>query len=53
VDTRLSEPFQRNVPEGKLFSPDYSAERLLRVIDALGPDQSGRCFDWAGEEITP
>jgi len=53
VDTGLSEPFQSNVPDGKLFTPDFSAERLLRVIDGLGPEHSGRCFDWAGEEIAP
>lgn len=53
VDTGLSEPFQANVPDGKLFTPDYSAQRLLGVIDALSPQQSGRCFDWAGKEIAP
>lgn len=53
VDSRLSEPFQGNVPEGKLFSPAYAAERLLSVIDALEPEQSGLIFDWAGEEISP
>lgn len=53
VNTGLSEPFQRNVPEGKLFTPDFAAERLLSVIDGLAPAESGRCFDWAGEEIAP
>ena len=53
VDTRLSEPFQRNVPEGKLFTPEYSAERLLEVLASLGPEQSGRCFAWDGQEIAP
>lgn len=53
VDTRLSEPFQRGVPEGKLFSPDYSAQSLLAVLDGLEPGDSGKLFDWAGEEITP
>ncbi len=53
VDTKLSEPFQRGVPEGKLFTPEYSAEQLLGVLDGLNADQSGRLFDWAGEEITP
>ena len=53
VDTALSEPFQRNVPEGKLFTPDYSAERLLEVLASLGPEQSGRCYAWDGQEITP
>lgn len=53
VDTALSEPFQGNVPEGKLFTPDYSARRLLTVIDTLTPQHSGRCFDFAGEEVLP
>lgn len=53
VDTRLSEPFQGNVPEGKLFTPDYSAEHLLEVVDQVTPDQSGCVFDWAGEIIDP
>jgi len=53
VDTGLSRPFQGNVPDGKLFTPDYSAGRLLEVLDGLGPKDSGRCFDWKGEAITP
>jgi NAD(P)-dependent dehydrogenase (short-subunit alcohol dehydrogenase family) len=53
VDSQLSEPFQRNVPEGKLFTPDYAAQRLLSVLDGLTPAESGRVFDWAGEEIAP
>ncbi|MCH8489568.1 MAG: SDR family NAD(P)-dependent oxidoreductase [Oceanicaulis sp.] len=53
VDTGLSKPFQRNVPDGKLFTPDYSAARLLGVIDTIGPAESGQVFDWAGERIDP
>lgn len=53
VDTQLSEPFQRNVPEGKLFTPDFSAQHLLDVLDGIGPEQSGRQFAWDGEEIVP
>lgn len=53
VDTRLSAPFQANVPDGKLFTPHFAAERLVSVIDGLTPDHTGRCFDWAGEEIAP
>ncbi|PWE16745.1 short-chain dehydrogenase [Marinicauda salina] len=51
VDTALSAPFQRNVPETKLFTPAYSAERLLSVIDGLDAAATGRVFDWAGEEV--
>ncbi len=53
VDTGLSKPFQRNVPDGKLFTPDFSAASLLGVIDAIGPAATGQVFDWAGERIAP
>ena len=53
VDTGLSKPFQRGVPAEKLFTPAYSAERLLAVLDGLTPAQSGRIFAWDGTEITP
>ncbi|NHK26699.1 SDR family NAD(P)-dependent oxidoreductase [Parvularcula flava] len=53
VDTGLSEPFQKNVPEGKLFSPDYSTGEMLNVLNGLGPDDSGWCFDYAGQRIEP
>lgn len=53
VDTDLSSPFQRGVPEGKLFTPDYSAEQLLGVIDELSPEDSGSVFAWDGARIEP
>lgn len=53
VDSPLSKPFQRSVPAGQLFEPQYSAERLLEVLEDLGPEHSGRCFAWDGEEILP
>ena len=51
VDTRLSRPFQMNVPDGQLFTPQISAAHMLRVIYRLTPADSGKCFDWAGKEI--
>lgn len=51
VDTALSKPFQGNVPKGKLFTPEFAAQSLLKVIDAIGPEDSGHLFDWAGERI--
>ena len=51
VDTDLSAPFQANVPEGKLFTPEYSIEKLLGVIDQVTPEESGLLFDWAGEKV--
>jgi NAD(P)-dependent dehydrogenase (short-subunit alcohol dehydrogenase family) len=51
VDTELSKPFQRGVPEGRLFTPDQSAERLLAVVDGLEPEDSGGVFAWDGQRI--
>ena len=51
TDTALSKPFQRNVPEGKLFSPGFTAECLLRVLDELTSDDTGGFFAWNGDPI--
>ena len=51
TDTALSRPFQRNVPEGKLFTPDFVATRLLAVLDGLSPQDSGGFFAWDGGRI--
>lgn len=53
VDSNLSKPFQRNVPEDKLFTPDYSAKKLLEVIENLKAKDSGKCFAWDGKQILP
>lgn len=53
VDSNLSKPFQGNVPDGKLFTPDYSVKRLLDVLGNLTPESSGRCFSWDGKEVQP
>ena len=51
VDTGLSRPFQSGVSEGRLFTPGQSADYLLDVIEARVPEDSGKCFDWAGKEV--
>ena len=51
VDTGLSKPFQGNVADGKLFTPDQSANYLLDVLEQIKATDSGKCFDWAGNEI--
>lgn len=53
VDSNLSKPFQSNVPDKKLFTPDYSTRKMLEVIEGLTPNQSGKCFSWDGKEILP
>lgn len=51
VDTALSQPFQRGVKPETLFTADYSAERLLAVIDGLTAADSGGVFAWDGARI--
>lgn len=53
VDSPLSKPFQANVSEGKLFTPEYSAEKLLEVLENMKQEHTGRCFAWDGQEILP
>jgi len=53
VDSQLSKPFQSNVPEKKLFTPDYSAKKMLEVLEKLAPKDTGKCFDWDGKEVAP
>ena len=51
VDTAMSKPFQGNVAADKLFTPDFAAERLIAVADALTPADSGGHFAWDGARI--
>jgi len=53
VDSDLSKPFQGNVADGKLFTPEYSAGKLLEVLENLSPEQTGKCFAWDGKEVLP
>jgi len=49
VDTRLSEPFQAGVPDGRLFTPEYAANRLLQVVDQASSSDTGKLVAWDGE----
>ncbi|WP_330926194.1 SDR family oxidoreductase [Candidatus Sororendozoicomonas aggregata] len=53
VDSFLSRPFQKNVPQGKLFTPEYAAQKLLAVCAGLTADDSGKLFAWDGQEVAP
>lgn len=53
VDTALSRPFQRSVPDAQLLTPERSAACITSVLDALGPADSGHLFDWKGERLAP
>lgn len=51
VDTALSRPFQGNVQPGRLFDPERAALQLLDVIEGLKLSDSGKLFDYDGNEI--
>ena len=53
VDTNLSKPFQSNVPEKKLFTPDQSVNYLMEVLLKLKIEDTGKIFAWDGSEILP
>jgi NAD(P)-dependent dehydrogenase (short-subunit alcohol dehydrogenase family) len=53
TDTPLSKPFQRSVPEGKLFTPDFVAASLLaRLSESLAVNTASASFvAWDGSQI--
>lgn len=53
VDSRLSQPFQKNLEDSKIFSADFSVLKLSSVIDSLDIDDSGKCIAWDREDILP
>ena len=53
VATGLSKPFQSNVAQEKLFTPDVSAGHLLDVVASLTPADTGLVFDWSGKVVQP
>lgn len=53
VDSELSSPFKNNIAKDKLFTPEYSVQRMMEVLQMLTPAQSGGLFSWEGEEIAP
>ncbi len=51
TDTRLSKPFQANVPEEQLFPVERTVELLLGVMAKLEPSDSGGFFSWNGSRL--
>jgi NAD(P)-dependent dehydrogenase (short-subunit alcohol dehydrogenase family) len=51
TDTRLSQPFQRNVPPAKLFSTERTVVQLWTVLNQLEPSDSGQFFSWDGTKL--
>jgi NAD(P)-dependent dehydrogenase (short-subunit alcohol dehydrogenase family) len=53
VKTSLSQEFWESTPKEKLFSPEFSAERLISVIRELEEPGRGKVWDWQGKEVPP
>ncbi|XP_077351958.1 C-signal isoform X1 [Festucalex cinctus] len=51
LDTDLSRPYHRNVPEGKLFSTERSVEYLMGIVEALGVEKTGKVYSWDGTQL--
>ena len=49
VDSKLSKPFQKKDKE--YFTPEYSAEKLVSVIDAMTLQDNGKIYDWNNKII--
>ena len=51
TDTRLSAPFQKNVPSNKLFPVLKTVSLLSEVISNLEQKDSGEFFSWDGTQL--
>ncbi|WP_413702008.1 SDR family NAD(P)-dependent oxidoreductase [Psychromonas sp. KJ10-10] len=51
TDTPLSKPFHKNVPSDKLFTPDFVAQQLLKIVENSTIDGEASYLDWKGESI--
>lgn len=51
VATGLSQPFRPQGAGEGVFTPREAADHLLRVLDGVGPAQSGRLLAWDGSVI--
>ena len=51
TDTALSRPFQSGVPEGKLFSPAFVAERLCTQLNTMEADGELAFVDWDARPV--
>ena len=53
VKTGLSKEFWGSVQKEKLFSPEFAVEKMVGVVQNIGLEQRGRCWDWRGTEVLP
>lgn len=53
VDSPLSKPFQAHIAKENLFTPTIAAAQLIDLLEALTPEQTGKCYAFDGSIIEP
>lgn len=53
TDTALSAPFQQSLTEAQLQTPEFTAKHLIKVMNVLEKDDSGKLFDFEGFPFEP
>lgn len=53
VRTNLTKPFRSSIPKGNLIEPDFSAEKIVQVVEGLDKTGRGKVWDWCGKEVPP
>ncbi|KAE9380185.1 NAD(P)-binding protein [Stipitochalara longipes BDJ] len=53
VKTDLSKEFWSSVPKEKLFTPEYAVGKMVGIVQNIGLEQRGRCWDWKRTEVLP
>ncbi|MGZ9899435.1 SDR family NAD(P)-dependent oxidoreductase [Shewanella gaetbuli] len=51
TDTPLSKPFQAKVSPDKLFTPEFVAQQLIKILTTLDIDGQASFIDWQGKNI--
>ncbi|NVJ59394.1 MAG: SDR family NAD(P)-dependent oxidoreductase [Gammaproteobacteria bacterium] len=51
TDTPLSKPFQKRVPEDKLFEPKFVAQQILDYLSTSEPDGQLDFVDWEHKKV--
>ena len=51
VESTLSKPFYSNIRSDKILSPEYSVIKMVRVLENLTYEDSGKLFAWDGSII--
>lgn len=53
TDTALSAPFQKNLTAAQLQTPEFTAQHLIKVMNVLEKEDSGKLFDFEGFPFEP